>query len=76
MQPLKNQNRIGTCALALLLSSTMMLACNNEGETTTEPAVDTPAVTAPAATPADSLPPVDTSATTRPDGSTTGGASL
>ncbi len=58
-------------ALALVFTSALVIACNNEAEDSQEPAADTPAVVAPPAT--DTLPAVDTTATSRPDGSTTGG---
>lgn len=77
MQQLKNLNRIWGWVLTVVLTATIMVACNNEGEKAPETTADTPAVSAPAVTDTikpDSLPTVDTSATTRPDGNTTGGA--
>ncbi|WP_407524277.1 hypothetical protein PDL71_01085 [Lacibacter sp. MH-610] len=75
MQKVKNLNRIWSWILALVITSAMAVACNNEGEKTEEPAADTPAVTAPAVTDTtkkDSMPPIDTGATTRPDGKPAG----
>lgn len=76
MQQVKNLNRIWGWVLTLVLTSTIMVACNNEGEKAPEAAADTPAVSAPVVTDTiknDTLPTVDTNATTRPDGNTTGG---
>lgn len=70
MQKVKNLNRIWSWMLALAIISVMAVACNNEGEKPAEPAADTPAVTTPSTTDTtkkDSLPPVDSGATTRPD---------
>lgn len=77
MQQLKNLNRIWGWVFTMLLTATILVACNNEGEKEPETTTDTTTVSAPAVvdtTKADSLPPVDTNATTRPDGNTTGGA--
>jgi len=76
MQQFKNHSRIWGWVLALVITSAMVVACNNEGEKTPEATTDTPAAAAPVVTDTlktDSLPPVDSNATTRPDGSTTGG---
>jgi hypothetical protein len=74
MQNVKNLNRIWSWVLALVITSVMAAACNNEGEKKEEPAADTPAVTAPVndTTKKDSMPPIDTNATTRPDGKPAG----
>lgn len=72
MQKVKTQNRIWGWILALVITSSFAVACNNEGEKTTETTTDTPAATAPAVIDTakkDTVQPIDTSATTRPDGS-------
>ena len=76
MQRVKIQTRFLGWMFAFAITSAMVIACNNEGEKS-EAAADTPAAEAPAApdsTGTDTLPTIDTSASTRPDGSTTGGA--
>lgn len=75
MQKVKNLNRFRSLLAALVLTSSMVAACNSEGEKTTETTTDTPAVTAPAVTDTtkkDTMPPIDTAATTRPDGKPAG----
>ncbi|MBX9784676.1 MAG: hypothetical protein K2X48_15415 [Chitinophagaceae bacterium] len=70
MQKVKNLNRIWSWVLALVIISGIAAACNNEGEKKAETTTDTPAVTAPApidTTKKESVPPVDSGATTRPD---------
>ncbi|XVJ67134.1 MAG: hypothetical protein HEQ40_13565 [Lacibacter sp.] len=75
MQKVKNLNRVWSWVLALVITSAVAVACNNDGEKPAEPAADTPAVTAPAVTDTtkkDTMPPIDTGATTRPDGKPAG----
>jgi hypothetical protein len=75
MQNLKNLKRIGSWIVALVITSSMAVACGGEGEKPAE-TTDTVVTPAPAVTDTtkqDSLPPVDTNATTRPDGKPTGG---
>ena len=70
MQKAKNQNRIWGWILALVITSSFVVACNNEGEKKEEATADTPAATAPApidTTKKDTVQPIDTTATTRPD---------
>jgi hypothetical protein len=70
MQNVKNQSRIWSWIVALVITSTMAVACNNEAKPADEPKADTPVVEAPAApSTTDTLPKVDSPATTRPDGS-------
>lgn len=71
MQNVKILNRVWSLLLALVITSSIVVACNNEAEKSTETITDTSAVKESVTT--DTLPPIDTSATTRPDGKPTGG---
>jgi hypothetical protein len=72
MQQIQKANRPLQYIICMLLSTLLFLGCNNDAAKTDEEKTDstTPAMTAPADTlmaPADTLPPLDTTATTRPE---------
>lgn len=69
MQKSKQTNSIFTKVLTIAAVALFLFACNNETKPAEETKVDTPAVQAPPPVTTDTLPKVDTPATTRPDGS-------
>jgi len=71
MQTLKSLNGTWNWIFAFVIVSAMAIACKTEGEKSAEPAEVAPEAAAPAAidtTRKDTMPPIDTTATTRPDG--------
>ncbi|MEQ1798296.1 MAG: hypothetical protein ABL872_10100 [Lacibacter sp.] len=69
MQKSKQTNSIFTKVLMIAAVVLFLFACNNETKPAEETKVDTPAVQPPPPVTTDTLPKVDTPATTRPDGS-------
>ena len=63
MQKSKQTTPFFTRVLTIAAMALFLFACNNEAKQAEEPKVDTPPVTT------DTLPKVDSPATTRPDGS-------
>lgn len=73
MQNVKKQSRLLSWVIALVITSAMVWACNNEApkteETKTDSVTPAPAPAAPVdTTKHDSLPKVDTTAKKKPDG--------
>ncbi len=69
MQKSKQTTPFFTRVLTIAAMALFLFACNNEAKQAEEPKVDTPAVQTPPPVTTDTLPKVDSPATTRPDGS-------